>query len=236
MKFFSEEIKLLSVYILVLFVMIQLSLMNGQSKNSTSSVQIDTMVKKDTVVKVEDTLIDVKDNVVLFIGDSHTANEQSGWQRVLCNKTGMKYNNASVGGKTTYWMLEMGVYKLNNKIDYCFVYGGANDMYSSHITPTEALNNIKGIARMCEGLGIKCYVLTGFDPRKCTRTQNPNYVPRYEKLQELILTEYLEGATPIDVRVVDRKDCWDNLCHMSPAGHKKIAEKIIKDLKLKTIN
>jgi lysophospholipase L1-like esterase len=148
----------------------------------------------------------------------------------------MKYNNASVGGKTTYWMLDMGVYKINNKIDYCFVYGGANDMYSSHIRPEDALKNIQGIARMCNKLGVKCYVLTGFDPRKCTRTQNPNYVPRYEKLQELILTEYLEGATPIDVRVVDRKDCWDVYCHMSPAGHKKIAEKIIKDLKLKTIN
>ncbi len=38
--------------------------------------------------------------------------------------------NASVGGKTTYWMLETGHLKINDDIDYCFVYGGANDMMS----------------------------------------------------------------------------------------------------------
>jgi len=232
MKFIKEEFKILGVYIFVLFLVIQLSLISGKSRENQTTV----VKPQDTIIPiVEDTLISVKDNVALFIGDSHTSNQQSGWQKVLCDRTGMICNNASVGGKTTYWMLEMGVYKLNNKIDYCFVYGGANDMYSSHISPQEALKNIKGIAKICNNLGVQCYVLTGFDPRKCTRTQNPNYVPRYEKLQELILTEYLEGAIPLDVRVVSRKDCWDNLCHMSPTGHKKIAEKIIKDLKLKTI-
>ena len=230
MNFFKGELKLLGIYLLILFLIIQLSLISGKSTEQQTKIK-----PQDTLVPIVDTTINVQDNVALFIGDSHTANQQNGWQKVLCDKTGMICNNASVGGKTTYWMLEMGVYKLNNKIDYCFIYGGANDMYSSHIRPEDALKNIQGIARMCNKLSIKCYVLTGFDPRRCTRTQNPNYVPRYEKLQQLILTEYLEGATPIDVRVVDRKDCWDNLCHMSPAGHKKIAEKIIKDLKLKTI-
>jgi lysophospholipase L1-like esterase len=230
MNFFKGELKLLGIYLLILFLIIQLSLISGKSTEQQTKIK-----PQDTLVPIVDATINVQDNVALFIGDSHTANQQNGWQKVLCDKTGMICNNASVGGKTTYWMLEMGVYKLNNKIDYCFIYGGANDMYSSHIRPEDALKNIQGIARMCNKLGIKCYVLTGFDPRRCTRTQNPNYVPRYEKLQQLILTEYLEGATPIDVRVVDRKDCWDNLCHMSPAGHKKIAEKIIKDLKLKTI-
>jgi len=50
-----------------------------------------------------------------------------------------------------------------------------------------------------------------------------------------LLTDYMDGAIVIDTRVVDRRDCWDNLCHMAPSGHKKIAEKIIKDLALQRI-
>jgi len=182
----------------------------------------------------KDTQVDVKGLNALFIGDSHTANRANGWQKVLSDSVGFKLNNASVGGKTTYWMLDIAVYKITNEYDYVFVYGGANDMYSSHITPQEAIDNIKGIARMAIKRGAKCIVLTGFDPHKCTRTENKAYPGRYSKFQELLLTDYMEGATVIDVRgVVSRVDCWDNLCHMNPNGHRKIAEKIIKDLKFK---
>lgn len=231
MKFTKEDIGILSVYVLVLFTIIQFSLIKGESSLPITKSE----TKIDTVVVTKDTTLSVKDKSALFIGDSHTSNNKNGWQKVLCDKTGMKCINASVGGKTTYFMLNMAVYKLNNKLDYCFIYGGANDMYNSNITPQEALDNIKMIAKACESFGITCYVLTGFDPRKCTRTPNPNYVPKYEKLQKLILTNYLNGAKALDVRVVDRVDCWDNLCHMNPNGHRKIANKIIKDLSLEII-
>jgi hypothetical protein len=141
--------------------------------------------------------------------------------------------NVSVLGKTTYWMLEQAHFKLNNKIDYCFVYGGANDMYTSSITPKEAVDNIKGIAKMCNGLGVKCVVLTGFDPVTCTRTPNKGYGYKYATFQRLLLTEPMEFAQVIDTRVVARTDCWDGLCHMNPTGHKKIANKVIKDLNLR---
>ena len=190
------------------------------------------VVPQNTILK--DTQVDVKGLNALFIGDSHTANRANGWQKVLSDSVGFKLNNASVGGKTTYWMLDIAVYKITNEYDYVFVYGGANDMYSSHITPQEAIDNIKGIARMATKRGAKCIVLTGFDPYKCIRTENQAYPRRYSRFQEILLTDYMEGATVIDVRgVVSRVDCWDNLCHMNPNGHRKIAEKIIKDLKFK---
>ena len=146
-----------------------------------------------------------------------------------------KMINASVGGKTTYWMLEQAVYRINTKVDYVFVYGGANDMYSSSITPKEAVDNIRGIARIATKHGAKCIIITGFDPIKCTRTPNPNYGRRYATFQDMLLTEYMEGAIVVDTRVVARTDCWDNLCHMAPSGHKKIASKVIKDLKFKKV-
>ena len=179
-----------------------------------------------------DTVINVDGKTALFIGDSHTSNHKSGWQILVSKETGMKMINASVSGKTTYWMLEMAVYKINDNINYCFVYGGANDMYTSSITPDEAVNNIRSIARLCNKRGVKCVVLTGFDPIKCTRTPNPNYGKKYAKFQQLLLTEYMEGAQVIDTRVISRQDCWDGLCHMAPSGHRKIANKVIQDLKL----
>ena len=170
----------------------------------------------------------------LFIGDSHTANFQNGWQTQLCKATGLKQENASQIGKTTYWMLNMAVYKLGKQFDYCFVYGGANDMYGD-IAASEAVDNIRGIARICKKLGIKCVVLIGFDPVLCTRTPNKGYPYRYAEFQRMLMSQNMEGAIIVDTRVVDRRDCWDGLCHMNPEGHKKIAERVIKDLAFQRI-
>ena len=182
-----------------------------------------------------DTLLDVKGKTALFIGDSHTANFKNGWQRRLSDSVGFKLINAAVSGKTTYFMLDMAVYKLSNNVDWCFIYGGANDMYTHSITPKEAVDNIRAIARMCQKRGIRCVVLTGFDPVKCTRTDNPYYATRYATFQQILLTQGVEGATVVDTRVVALKDCWDPLCHMAPSGHAKIARKVIQDLRLKTL-
>ena len=192
------------------------------------------IVKDDTTIRVVprlgfDTAISVNGKTALFIGDSHTSNHNNGWQTIVCNKTGMKMKNVSVSGKTTYWMLEMGVYTIKPNINYCFIYGGANDMYTSSITPEEAVNNIQGIIGMCIGHGVRPVVLTGFDPRN-TNTPNKNYIPKYIKFQNLLLTT-IKDATVIDTRVVFKSDCWDGLCHMAPSGHKKIAEKVISDMK-----
>jgi lysophospholipase L1-like esterase len=195
----------------------------------------DNILLNDTSISPPvDTTTSVKGKIVLFIGDSHTSNHGQGWQLQLSNAVGFNMTNASVGGKTTFWMLEQALYRINDNIDYCFVYGGANDMYGS-ISPQSAIENIKGIARICKGHGVKCVVLTGFDPTTCTKTKNPSYANKYSIFQRLLLSEDMDGATVIDTRVVSRSDCWDDLCHMQPSGHKKIAEKIIKDLTFKRI-
>jgi len=177
---------------------------------------------------------EVQGQTALFIGDSHTANFKNGWQRQLSDSVGFKLIPAAVSGKTTYFMLDMAVYKITDQIDWCFVYGGANDMYTQSISPQEAKDNIQAIARLCSRRGVRCVVLTGFDPVKCTQTQNPNYARRYSTFQQLLL-EGVEGATVVDTRVITRADCWDALCHMSPSGHAKIAERVIQVLKLKKI-
>lgn len=198
----------------------------GQDNTIIDTVKIDTVT-----VKPQDTVLNVNGKIALFIGDSHTSNHKSGWQTIVSKKTGMRMKNVSVSGKTTYWMLEMGVYTIKPNINYCFIYGGANDMYSS-ITPEEAVNNIQGIIRICIGNGVSPIVLTGFDPKN-TNTPNKNYIPKYIKFQKLLLTT-IKDATVIDTRVVLKSDCWDGLCHMTPLGHKKIAEKVILDMNLKT--
>jgi hypothetical protein len=186
--------------------------------------------------KIEDTLIDVKGKKSLFIGDSHTANRAYGWQEVLCKETGMTGKNTAVGGKNTYWMLNEIVYAANKSFDYCFIYGGANDMYSS-TSIEDALQNIKGMIRVCKGNGIKPVVLTGFDPETCVQKgKNQIYVSRYTKFQKMLL-DSIKDATVIRSHFVSRSDgdCGDRICHMTAKGHRKMADGVIREMKFKTI-
>jgi lysophospholipase L1-like esterase len=177
--------------------------------------------------------VDVKGKYVLYIGDSHTSNP-NGWQYILSNKTKMRMNNISVGGKTTGWMLERAKESVHEGLDYCFIYGGANDMFNSKITIESAVKNIQIIVNICNSKGVKPIVITGFDPLTCINTpENPNYRVKYSNFQYRLLNT-IKGATVIMTHVVDRKDCWDGLCHMSPSGHKKIANHIIDKMNFKT--
>ena len=140
-------------------------------------------------------------------------------------------NNVSVVGKTTGWMLERARLNLSSNYDYCFIYGGANDMYTQSITVKQAVNNIKQIVKLCKIHDVKPVILTGFDPIKCTRTSNVNYGPKYAKFQQTLLDSF--GTMVVDTRVIEREQCWDNLCHMNPEGHRKVAEKVILTCKFK---
>jgi lysophospholipase L1-like esterase len=186
---------------------------------------------QDTIPTPKDTVNDVKDKTALFIGDSHTSNHSAGWQVVLCKKTKLRMNNISVVGKTTGWMLERARLNLSSNYDYCFIYGGANDMYTQSITVKQAVNNIKQIVKLCKIHDVKPVILTGFDPIKCTRTSNVNYGPKYAKFQQTLLDSF--GSMVVDTRVIEREQCWDNLCHMNPEGHRKVAEKVILTCKFK---
>ena len=200
----------------------------GNNKPTKDTVKIDTVI-----VKPQDTIVDVKGKYVLYIGDSHTSNP-GGWQYILSNETKMRMNNVSVGGKTTGWMLEKAKESVHKGLDYCFIYGGANDMFNSKITIESAIKNIQRIVNICNSKGVKPVVITGFDPLTCINTpENPNYRVKYSEFQYRLLNT-IEGATVIMTHVVNKKDCWDGLCHMSPSGHKKIANHIIDKMNFKT--
>lgn len=180
--------------------------------------------------------IDVKGLTALFIGDSHTANNSFGWQTQLCQRTGMIMKNVSVSGKTTDWMLNQGVYAMNDKINILFIYGGANDMYNGRISPDDCIDNIQRLVNLGKGRKAKVYVITGFDPMKAVTVNNQGYKKRYARLQELMLTE-LKGCQVIDTRMsVVLSDCGDGLCHMKRSGHTKMAARIIEVLNFSTIN
>ena len=175
---------------------------------------------------------DIKGKKALFIGDSHTANHGYGWQVQLCQATGLIPNNISVGGKTTSWMLTQAQLHVNSNYDYCFIYGGANDMYNSHISAATAFNNIQYIVNLCNYKGVKPIVLTGFDYSVCTRTANKSYPGKGAELQRMLLGQ-LQGAQVVDTRVVYRSDCGDELCHMNYSGHKKTCDAVILACKFK---
>jgi len=90
----------------------------------------------------------VRGKKALFIGDSHTAADY-GWQYQVCKKTGMIMQNTAVGGKQTAWMLEVAKLNLSSNYDYCFIYGGANDMAGNR-EPMKSVRNIQRIVKLCK--------------------------------------------------------------------------------------
>ena len=123
----------------------------------------------------------------------------------------------------------------NNNYDYCFIYGGANDMYGS-VKAIKAVKNIQGIVDICNQNDVEAIVVTGFNPFDCVVTpNNPGYPKRYADFQQMLL-DSIKGAKVIDTRkAVIRKDCGDAICHMNHSGHKKMAETIINKMNLKTL-
>jgi len=201
---------------------------------TTPAVQGTTTLKQSTVVditKPQDTIHSVKGKKALFIGDSHTAFD-FGWQHQVATKTGMSYLNTAVGGKQTTWMLETAKQNINSGFDYCFIYGGANDMAGNR-APIKAVKNIQRIVDLCKIHNVKAVVITGFDPLTCVKVGNRKayreYPQRYARFQQLLI-DSIHGAEVIKTHCISRTDCGDFLCHMTASGHKKMAAKIISDL------
>jgi lysophospholipase L1-like esterase len=206
---------------------------------TTPAVQGTTTLKQSTVVditKPQDTIHSVKGKKALFIGDSHTAFD-FGWQHQVATKTGMSYLNTAVGGKQTTWMLETAKQNINSGFDYCFIYGGANDMAGNR-APIKAVRNIQRIVDLCKIHNVKAVVVTGFDPLTCvkvgSRKAYREYPQRYARFQQLLI-DSIHGAEVIKTHCISRTDCGDFLCHMTASGHKKMAAKIILDLHFQKI-
>ena len=198
-----------------------------------SSASKDSTLVIDTVKR--DTINDISGKRALFIGDSHTSAE-FGWQHQLSKKTQMQYLNTAVGGKQTTWMVEVAKLHVNSGYDYCFIYGGANDMAGNR-APIKAVHNIQKIVNMCLEKQVTPIVLTGFDPLTCVVVGNREaykmYPSRYAKFQQL-LVDSIKGAKVLKTHCISRTDCGDFLCHMTGSGHKKMCNFIISACRFKT--
>lgn len=205
-------------------------LLDGYPSTKPNKVIMDTIKP---VIK-QDTVVDAKGKNVLFIGDSHTAADY-GWQHQLCKKTQMRYLNTAVGGKQTGWMLEVAKLNINSGYDYCFIYGGANDMAGNR-PPIKSVKNIQKIVNMCLAKQVKPIVLTGFDPVSCINVAGRDiykgYPQRYAKFQQMLI-DSIQGAKVLKTHCISRTDCGDFLCHMTGSGHKKMCNFIISACKFK---
>jgi len=205
-------------------------LLDGYPSTKPNKVIMDTIKP---VIKL-DTEVDAKVKNVLLIGDSHTAADY-GWQHQLCKKTQMRYLNTAVGGKQTAWMVEVAKLHINSGYDYCFIYGGANDMASNRV-PIKSVKNIQKIVNMCLAKQVTPIVITGFDPLTCVaignRTAYKGYPQRYAKFQKMLI-DSIQGAKVLKTHCISRTDCGDYLCHMTGSGHKKMCNFIISACRFK---
>ena len=227
----------LALVAIVSFGVLMVSLFaRGEGKNSN-----DSGLKSDTLIRIKpvDTVVSVRGKRALFIGDSHTSYDY-GWQDRLCKKTGMTYINTAVGGKTTTWMKTVAVNSVHSGLDYCFIWGGANDMAGT-IKPSLAVKNVQFIVDLCRAKKVKVIVLTGFNPKTCIDVTGKGqiwqkYPGRYVVFQKM-LQDSIVGATVIKSHFISRadQDCGDFICHMAASGHRKMADSIIKVMKFKTI-
>lgn len=198
----------------------------------------DSFILKDTLIKPADTLIDVKGNFVLFIGDSHTANPY-GWQYKLSKSVGFKFKNIAVKGKTTSWMKGIAKTSVTKKYKYCFIWGGGNDMIGK--LPVEfSVRNIQSIVNLCNQKGVIPIVLTGIestcpDVRGKSRAWK-NYIVRGKRFKEM-LVDSIKGAKVIRTDFISRDDgdCADFICHMNPSGHHKMAVGIRESMGFKLL-
>ena len=207
------------------------------SANQTKPTpHLDTPIVVIKLTPPQDTIHSVKGKKAVFIGDSHTAADY-GWQYQVCKQTGMSMLNTAVGGKQTYWMLQTASTALAGDFDYCFIYGGANDMASQRPV-IRSVKNIQKIVDICNQRKIKPVVLTGFDPLTCInvggRDQYKGYPQRYAKFQKMLI-DSIKGATVVKTHCISRTDCGDFLCHMTGSGHRKMAGCVISACKFKKI-
>ena len=197
------------------------------------SLMLPAAILDGEISKLNDPLNDVNGKTALFIGDSHTCSHECGWQKLLCDSTGMRMYNVSQVGISTDQMfrnLKSTLIK-DYQFDWVFIYGGANDAAGSSDLNL-VMTNIKNMVKYAESKKAHVKVLTGFDPIKTIKPKNGflYYPQRYADLQKMIIDQLPSNC--VDTRVVVRTDCGDWMCHMNPSGHRKIAHAVIKGASL----
>ena len=178
----------------------------------------------------------VKEEKVLFIGDSLTC-YKGGWQAQVCNEFGWKFDNISVGGKRTSWMLTTltEYLRANHNFKKVFIYGGCNDAYS-HVKLTSAINNIQDMVDLCWKYNIEPIVIVGYDPNlvqqrtpydeKTTKFHRDRYI----ELQNMMVKHLTNCKIITKDTTVTRKDSDDGL-HLKASGHRKFSNWVINKLR-----
>ena len=137
-----------------------------------------------------------KGKKILFVGDSHTVG-LSNWVGYLANKYGFTPVNTAEGGKSTAYMLSKLKTTLANSKDYyaCFIYGGANDAYSS-VTNEKAVDNIQQMVDLCNQNGIIPIVIIGYNTMKVSvgneALKTTKYVTTQQGMWDLAKKRYLQ--------------------------------------------
>jgi len=212
----------------------------GFVKSYTVEQSVKNLSSKDTTVIVTpvlglDTIVDVKGKKSLFIGDSQTSGYGWGWQDILCKETGMRLTNTAVVGKHLPWMVNVAKTSITSNYDYCFIYGGANDIHGNR-NPYSVVKDVQKIVNMCNDKGVQPIVLTGFNAEECVRPiKGQHFYPKAYTRYQTILMDSLKNVKIVDTRVVVRTDCADWTCHMKLSGHRKIANAVIDQMNFKTI-
>jgi len=173
-----------------------------------------------------------KSERILFVGDSMTSS-RGGWHHQLAKKLGYGYDNLSIPGKRTLWMLNTLIEHLKTKSDYkvCVIYGGINDGFSL-VKPESALQNVQKMVDLCNVAGIKPIVVVGYRPDEImtntTLKEEKRCRERYTTIQNLFLSELKNcKIVPID-NVITRQDSNDGV-HFKASGHRKFAEWVYKN-------
>ena len=130
--------------------------------------------------------VDFKGKRVLFIGDSHTAAYNIGWQSILAKRYQFTEDNYAVGGKTTSWMITQLnlALKQGEKYYACFIYGGANDGYNTSISNETAVANVQKMVDTCLENGIIPIVVIGYNTRKVSVGNTALKTTIYVKTQQ----------------------------------------------------
>ncbi len=174
----------------------------------------------------------------LFIGDSLTT-YRGGWQDVISKAKNYNYQNLSIGGKRTDWMVNVLCNNLTTKHQYdtVFIYGGINDIFT-YYKASVPLTNVKRMIEHCIKYNVTPIIITGYDPSIITNTWVKTYYANGKSLEDSFRKEYkiyqdslmcLKNITVIPPIRLLRSDSDDGI-HLNASGHKKFSEWILKHL------
>lgn len=121
-----------------------------------------------------------KNNNVLFIGDSITADPSFSYPALLRKlRPDLVIDVLAKSGATTRWMLQNYSSKMNKQYGKVFIYGGVNDAYNQSIPVAATVRNVQDMVDAFVKTGAEVYVILGYEPRGFM-----DYNPKYEDLQK----------------------------------------------------